>query len=104
MSEPPASDPHGPHAITPDCPVDCLKAVLSLNAFNPLARAYEAPFDPPEKVGDVLKLHRENLLGQIVGLGRRRVGEIEAGLVFAGFSIERTHPRDSAPQRRKSSG
>lgn len=104
MSEPPASDPHGPHAITPDCPVDCLKAVLSLNAFNPLARAYEAPFDPPEKVGDVLKLHRENLLGQIVGLGRRRVGEIEAGLVFAGFSIERTHPGDSVPQRGKSSG
>jgi hypothetical protein len=39
-----------------------------------------------------------------VGLGRRRMGEIEAGLVFAGFSIERTHPRDSAPQRGKNSG
>jgi hypothetical protein len=90
MHEVPANDPHGPHAITLECPVDCLKAVLSLQTLNPLARAYEAPFDPPETVGDVLKLYREHQLGQITGLGRRRIGEIEVGLVFAGFTSEHT--------------
>ena len=34
-------------AIRLDCPIDCLKTVLSAMAFNPLARAYDAPFDPP---------------------------------------------------------
>ena len=83
-----ASDLHGTHTITPDCPIDCLKAVLSGMAFNPLARAYEASFDPPSTVGDVLKLYREHRLGEIWGLGRRRIGEIEVGLVFAGLANE----------------
>ena len=90
MKEPAASEPHGQHVITPDCPVDCLKAVLSLMAFNFLARAYDAPFDPPETVGDVLRLFRERRLGEISGLGRRRIGEIEVGLIFAGFISEHT--------------
>jgi hypothetical protein len=29
---------HGP--VTPECPVECLLTVLSLNSFNPLTRAY----------------------------------------------------------------
>lgn len=29
-----------------DCPIGCLKEVLSAKMFNPLARAYRAPFDP----------------------------------------------------------
>jgi len=33
---------HGP--VTRDCPVECLLAVLSRNSFNPLTRAYDAPF------------------------------------------------------------
>jgi len=90
MNKPPANDPHDSHAITPECPVDCLTAVLSLKTFNPLARAYDAPFDPPETVGDVLTLRREQQLGKITGLGRRRIGEIEVGLVLAGFSSEHT--------------
>jgi hypothetical protein len=83
-------NPHAPHTITPDCPVDCLTTVLSLSTFNVLARAYEAPFDPPETVGDVLKLHQERRLRQISGVGARRTGEIEVGLIYAGFSTERS--------------
>lgn len=88
MDKPAPGDPHDPHVITPECPVDCLGAVLSRVTFSFLARAYEAPFDPPKTVGDVLKLRREHRLGQISGLGQRRVGEIEVGLVFAGFSAQ----------------
>ena len=88
MDKPVSGNSHDPHVITPECPVDCLKAVLSRMTFSVLARAYEAPFDPPQTVGDVLKLHQEHRLGQISGLGRRRTGEIEVGLVFAGLSSE----------------
>jgi hypothetical protein len=34
-----------------------VKAVLSLSAFNILARAYNVPFVPPATVADVLRLH-----------------------------------------------
>jgi len=78
--------------ITPGCPVDCLKAVLSRMAFNPLARAYQAPFEPPRTVGDVVELYRRRQLGQIHGLGRRRIGEIEASLIVAGLASGHTHP------------
>jgi len=90
MDKPASGNPHGPHPITPGCPVDCLKAVLSLPAFNILARAYDAPFDPPETVADVLRLHQARALGQVSGLGRRRIGEIEVALVFAGLCGERS--------------
>jgi len=88
MDKPASNGSHDPHVITPGCPVDCLGAVLSRATFNPLARAYDAPFDPPETVGDVLRLREQGQLGKISGLGRRRIGEIEVGLVFAGFSSE----------------
>lgn len=54
-------------------------------AFNPLDRAYQAPFDPPDTVGDVVDLFRAHQLNGIYGLGPRRVGEIEVALVFAGL-------------------
>jgi hypothetical protein len=88
MDKSATDDPHDPHVITPECPIDCLQAILSRTTFSFLARAYAAPFAPPETVGDVLQLRREHRLGQIGGLGPRRIGEIEVGLVFAGFSAE----------------
>jgi hypothetical protein len=90
--KPASYDLHGTHTITPGCPIDCLKAVLSGMAFNRLARAYLAPFDPPATVGDVVKLYREHRLGEISGLGRRRIGEIEVGLVVAGFVASEHNP------------
>jgi hypothetical protein len=76
---------HGP--VNLDCPVDCLQPVLSLKTLNPLARAYDAPFDPPRTVGDVLDLYRADHLREIRGLGQRRISEIAAALVFAGLDI-----------------
>ena len=76
---------HGP--ITPNCPVDCLQVVLSKRSLNLLARAYDAPFDPPQTVRDVVELCQQRKLGQIGGLGRHRISEIRAALVYAGLNI-----------------
>jgi hypothetical protein len=85
MMRPGAVPHHG--AISPDCPVECLRVVLSLATFNALARAYDAPFDPPGTVGDVIELYTSGRLPEIRGLGRRRMSEIEAILVFAGLDV-----------------
>jgi hypothetical protein len=86
-----ATDHDGP--ITPGCPIDCLGTVLSRAAFNRLARSYDAPFDPPRTVGDVIELHQQHRLGHIGGLGPRRIGEIEASLIYAGLVIGSHHRR-----------
>jgi hypothetical protein len=69
---------HGP--VTRDCPVECLLTVLSLHSFNPLTRAYDAPFDGPRTVGDVVDLFTGDQLSEIWGVGPHRVSEIEAAL------------------------
>jgi hypothetical protein len=76
---------HGP--VTPECPVECLLTVLSLNGFNPLTRAYDAPFDEPRTVADVMDLCARRELRKIRGVGPRRVSEIEAALVLAGLDL-----------------
>jgi hypothetical protein len=90
--------PRSPHVTTahagpirPDCPVDCLRTVLSSAAFNLLARGYGAPFDPPRAIGDVIELYQQHRLGQIAGLGARRIGEIEVGLIYAGLILGNHH-------------
>jgi hypothetical protein len=85
---------HGP--VTPDCPVECLLTVLALNSFNPLARAYDAPFDEPRTVGDVMDLYTRRQLRKIRGLGPRRVSEIEAALVLAGLNLASHQQRPRA--------
>lgn len=86
--------PRSPHVATghagliiPDCPIDCLQTVLSGAAFNHLARCYDAPFDQPRTVGDVVELYQRGRLGAIRGLGSRRIGEIQASLIFAGLVL-----------------
>jgi len=84
----------GGDAITPECPVDCLRSVISGRVLNRLARADGrghqpiAPGGPPASVGDVVRRYREGRLGEIAGLGARGVSEIEAGLVFAGLLLD----------------
>lgn len=73
--------------ISRDCPVACLLTVLSRKAWNPLTRASSAPCDSPETVGDVLDMRARHQLGDILGLGPRRIGEIEAALVLAGLDL-----------------
>jgi hypothetical protein len=90
MDMPAPLNGHDQHEITRECPVSCLRAVLSWKTLSVLASAPEAPFDPPKTVGDVLRLHQERRLRQISGLGRRRIGEIAVGLVYAGFNAERS--------------
>jgi serine/threonine-protein kinase RsbW len=84
------------HVFTPACPVDCLAVVLSTATFHVLARADGAPFDPPATVGQVLELRRAGELGKAAGLGRRRLGEIDAALVVSGFALA-----DAASSRRR---
>ena len=76
---------HGP--VTPGCPVECLLTVLSLNSFNALTRAYDAPFAEPRTVGDVMDLCARRELRKSRGIGPRRVSEIEAALVLAGLNL-----------------
>jgi hypothetical protein len=92
-------------AITPECPVECLRSVISGRALNRLARADGrgvpvAPGGPPASVGDVVRRYREGRLGEIAGLGARGISEIEAGLVFAGSSSTAAPPRGSSHARR----
>jgi hypothetical protein len=94
----PHADSHrGP--VTPDCPVDCLRTVLSLMSLNRLARAEDAPFEPPRTVGDVLDLYTRGQLREIGGLGRRRISEIEAGLVLAGLNLASRQPGDRSTRQ-----
>ena len=88
---------HGP--VGPDCPVECLLTVLSLTSFNPLARACDAPFAPPRTVGDVIELYNRGQLRKICGLGRRRLSEIEAALVFAGLDLTGHQQRPANDER-----
>jgi len=86
---------HGP--VTAGCPVDCLRTVLSLNSWNPLARANDAPFSPPRTVGDVVGLCTGGRLREIGGLGKRRISEIQAALVLVGLDITgQAHQPDAA--------
>jgi hypothetical protein len=91
---------HGP--VTPDCPVERLLTVLSMNSFNPLTRAYDAPFAEPRTVGDVMDLYTRSQLRKIRGLGPRRVSEIEAALVLAGLNLagHQERPRAGRPTTR----
>lgn len=84
-------------AITPECPVECLRSVISDRVLNRLARAdgrgvEVAPGGPPASVGDVVGRYREGRLGEIAGLGSRGISEIEAGLVFAGLLLDGSTP------------
>lgn len=79
--------------FTPACPIDCLQTIMSKAAFNPLARADGAPFDPRTTVGQVVELLRQGRLGQAAWLGPRRLGETEAGLVLAELAISNGTPR-----------
>jgi len=80
------------HVFTRACPIDCLRVVLGTATFHALARAERAPFPRPATVGQVLDLWRAGQLGLAAGLGPRRLGEIEAGLVLAGFALTDASP------------
>ena len=80
------------HVLTRACPIDCLRVVLGTATFHALARAERAPFPRPATVGQVVDLWRAGQLGLAIGLGPRRLGEIEAGLVLAGFALTDPSP------------
>src|SRR6266702_1028000 len=90
------------NGITPGCPVECLRGVLSSRAFNRLARAdgrgvRVAPCGPPTTVSDVLDLYQQGRLTEIAGLGPRCISEIEVGLVFAGLALPSVDPPCGPP-------
>lgn len=75
------------YVFTRTCPIDCLRVVLGTATFHALARAECASFSRPATVGQVLDLWRAGRLCLAAGLGPRRLGEIEVGLVLAGFAL-----------------
>ncbi|MFG1879400.1 hypothetical protein ACGFIV_31660 [Sphaerisporangium sp. NPDC049003] len=97
---------HDIEAITPACPIECLKPVLSAAPYNTLAHAYGAPYGRPRTVADVITLWHTHTLDLIWGLGPRRIGEIEVALIYIGtpcnpgdslaedlYSITRSRPQ-----------
>jgi hypothetical protein len=80
------------HTITPACPIECLKPLLSTRAYNPLTQIRRPSYDRPATVADVITLWRTHQLNQLWGLGSRRIGEIEVALVFAGLARDHGYP------------
>jgi hypothetical protein len=73
--------------ITEGCPVLCLRVLMRGGAYGALVRAYEAPFERPDTVRDVLRIVRSDQLSLIQGIGPKRSNEIKAALVLAGLSL-----------------
>jgi len=69
--------------IEPGCPLECLRTVVSMMAWNRLKWA----LDTPRTAGEVLELYRQGKLGDIHGMGRCRISETGAALVFGGLDI-----------------
>ncbi len=92
------------HVFSSASPIDCLQVVLGTATFHTLARAERAPFDPPATVGQVLELLRAGRLGQAAGLGPRRLGEIQAGLVLAGLVVSDVTPPAKGPPHAPGTG
>lgn len=75
---------HDAQATGASCPVGCLRLPDAL--YKLLTRAQGAPFDPPRTVGDVARLHEQQRLREIKGLGPSRISQIEEALASAGLT------------------
>jgi hypothetical protein len=82
--------------IKADCPVECLRGVLSAKAFMPLSRAFMAAAEPPRTVGEAARLCEQGKLAEIRGLGPRRIGEIQLCLIVAGLISGESSKRHQA--------
>ena len=71
------------------CSLSCLG--LPEHTYRPLVRALGYGAEQTVTVSDVLKLARREQLGEIRGIGRGRVAEIENTLRAAGFKIHHDH-------------
>lgn len=87
----------GAHPITRRCPVGCLAAILSTGAFNLLARACDRSSGSAATVGHAVDLYLQGRLGDIEGLGPRRIGEIAVSLAFAGLIDADGHAAAALP-------
>jgi AraC-like DNA-binding protein len=99
---PAAAPHHGP--VRQDCPLECLQAVLSQAAYRPLALAQGTLLPPPRTVGDVIGLYARRDLRDIRGLGPRRISEIEAALILAGFDLSVCLPPSGPPAATPTAG
>jgi hypothetical protein len=84
------------HTISPGCSVNCLRSLLSAQSVNPLR--YNTG---TATVADVARLCRQHQLGDIRNLGPRRISEIRAVLILAGFDMTDAAPRPGRPAARR---
>jgi hypothetical protein len=74
------------HAHTRDCPLTCLKPLLSGPAFNPLlAECRLICGDAEPAIGHAIRLHQKGQLADIRRIGPARFAEIETCLARAGL-------------------
>jgi hypothetical protein len=85
------------HAHTRDCPLTCLKPLVSTGAYNALRRGCSSTATGPHPaIGDAEDLYHKEQLAGIRGIGPRRFREIEDCLTRAGL-IGHGPPPSPAP-------
>lgn len=75
--------PHEHDRVTVDCPITCLE--LSAHVLNALRQGGGYSMT----VGDVVRLLQRGDLADLWNIGPRRVEEVRAALVAAGFAVSR---------------
>lgn len=80
--------------VTPDCPLDCLAALVSPRVYHRIREAQPGP----HTVADVITLYHGQRLSSVRNLGPVGIAEITAALTTAGLLHAHTHTHD--PQQR----
>ncbi|MGH3273493.1 MAG: hypothetical protein ACRDNZ_04110, partial [Streptosporangiaceae bacterium] len=85
------------HAHTPDCPLTCLKSLLTAAAYNPLrSECLLICGDAEPVVGHAVRLYRKGQLVDIRNIGAARFAEIMTCLARAGL-ISNDEADESSP-------
>jgi hypothetical protein len=91
----------GQHALSPHCPLHCLKDMLPPLTFNALDRAMGERFGGHPTVGHVLHMYRNRTLDGIRGMGAKGITQIDTVLRLAGLPTQPYglgHPASDARQ------
>lgn len=93
------------HTHTRDCPLTCLKPLLSGAAYNPLlAECLLICGDAEPAVGHAVKLHLKGQVADIRRIGPARFAEIETCLARAGLISPDEADQASPPAPQAASG
>ena len=101
LDDPARTIPESPapvHTHVRDCPVTCLKALLSPVSFGLLRSecAYICGDQEPS-IGHAVRLYERGQLATVRYIGPRRLADIESCLASLGLITDTAEPADEAP-------